>query len=146
MNKVLVIGAARSGIEVSKLLNLKGYEVYLTDMKKIENKDELNKLGIKVYDEGHPEELKNIDYELIVKNPGIPYRAPFVKYFVDKGKEIVNEIEVANMFCSFSYGAITGTNGKTTTTTLLGAVKTQVWTKSPYSRQHRYTACRHCSS
>lgn len=120
MNKVLVIGAARSGIEVSKLLNLKGYEVYLTDMKKIENKDELNKLGIKVYDEGHPEELKNIDYELIVKNPGIPYRAPFVKYFVDKGKEIVNEIEVANMFCSFSYGAITGTNGKTTTTTLLG--------------------------
>ena len=47
MNKVLVIGAARSGIEVSKLLNLKGYEVYLTDMKKIENKDELNKLGIK---------------------------------------------------------------------------------------------------
>ena len=98
MNKVLVIGAARSGIEVSKLLNLKGYEVYLTDMKKIENKDELNKLGIKVYDEGHPEELKNIDYELIVKNPGIPYRAPFVKYFVDKGEEIVNEIEVANMF------------------------------------------------
>ena len=82
MNKVLVIGAARSGIEVSKLLNKHCYEVYLTDMKNIEVKEELQTLGIKVYDNGHPDLLKEINYDFIVKNPGIPYKAPFVKYFV----------------------------------------------------------------
>ena len=119
MNKVLVIGAARSGIEVSKLLNKHGYEVYLSDMKAISVKDDLTSQGIKVYDNGHPECLKEIDYDFIVKNPGIPYNVPFVKYFVEKGKEILNEIEVANRYVNYHYGAITGTNGKTTTTTLL---------------------------
>lgn len=119
MNKVLVIGAARSGIEVSKLLNKHGYEVYLTDMKNIEVKEELQTLGIKVYDNGHPDLLKEINYDFIVKNPGIPYKAPFVKYFVEQNKEILNEIEVANRYVNYHYGAITGTNGKTTTTTLL---------------------------
>lgn len=119
MEKVLVIGAARSGIEVSKLLNKKGYDVYLTDAKTIDKKTELEKIGIKVFDGGHPDSLKENDYAFIVKNPGIPYKASFVKYFTDNGKEMLNEIEVANSYVNYHYGAITGTNGKTTTTTLL---------------------------
>ena len=108
--KALVIGAARSGIAVSKLLITKGYEVYLTDSKTIDEKEELIALGIKVYDNGHPDLLKEIDYDFIVKNPGIPYHVPFVKYFKDAGYEILNEIEVASRYVNYEYGAITGTN------------------------------------
>lgn len=120
--KVLIIGAALSGSEVSKLLIKKGYEVILTDAKEIANKKELENLGIKVYDGGHPDFLKEENYDFIVKNPGIKYNTPFVKYFVDKGIKILNEIEVADSFVNYNYGAITGTNGKTTTTTLLSEI------------------------
>jgi len=100
MKKVLVIGAALSGIAVSRLLNKKGYDVVLTDMKKVNEQYELEQLGIQVYDEGHPDFLKYFDYEFIVKNPGIPYHVPFVKYFVDQNVPIYNEIEVALWFAT----------------------------------------------
>lgn len=118
--KALVIGAARSGISVSKLLVKNGYEVYLTDAAIIEDKNDLRNLGIYIYDEGHPEFLKEIVYDLVVKNPGIPYRAPFVKCFIDQGYFIYTEIEIASKFApNYQYASITGTNGKTTTTALL---------------------------
>ena len=120
MKKVLVIGAAKSGIAVSKLLALHNYEVILTDAKEVKD-EKLKSLGIRVYDGGHPDFLKDEDYDFIVKNPGIPYTVDFVDYFVKKGMKIYNEIEVACHFAHYRYGAITGTNGKTTTTTLLGA-------------------------
>lgn len=120
MKKALVIGAALSGSAVSKLLNKKGYEVYLTDVKEIKEKEDLIKLGIKVFDNGHPDLLKELKYDLIVKNPGIKYDNPFIKYFSDMGYILLNEIEVASKFVNYKYGAITGTNGKTTTVTLLG--------------------------
>ena len=120
--KVLVIGAALSGSEVSKLLIKHGYEVILTDAKNIENKKELEDLGVKVFDGGHPESLKEDKYDFIVMNPGIKYDTPFVDYFVKRGDKILNEIEVASKFVNYKYGAITGTNGKTTTTTLLGEI------------------------
>ncbi len=119
--KALLIGAALSGIAAAKLLNEKGYEVYLTDLKEVKEKAELEALGIHVYDNGHPDFLKDIGYDLIVKNPGIPDAAPFVKAMKDQGYFIYNEIEVAASFAPhYRFGAITGTNGKTTTTTLLG--------------------------
>ena len=58
METVLVIGAARSGIAVSKLLLKNGYHVILTDSNKVNEKSELESLGIEVYDEGHPDCLK----------------------------------------------------------------------------------------
>ena len=120
MENVLVIGAARSGVAVSKLLVKHNYHVVLTDMKVIENKQELIDLGIEVFDEGHPESLKEKEYAFIVKNPGIPYRAPLVKYYKDLGASIYTEIEIGYRFApKFHYGAITGTDGKTTITTLL---------------------------
>ncbi|MEJ8738361.1 UDP-N-acetylmuramoyl-L-alanine--D-glutamate ligase [Erysipelotrichaceae bacterium HCN-30851] len=119
-DKVLVIGAARSGIAASKLLVRHGYEVILTDMNEIENKEELLSLGITIYDKGHPEALKNEEYTFVVKNPGIKYTVPFVKYFVDHKVPIFTEVEIGYRFAKkFHYGAVTGTNGKTTITTML---------------------------
>lgn len=120
MPTVLVIGAARSGVAAAKLLNQNGCSVILTDQKDIPQKEELEALGIEVYGGGHPDFLKEKDYDYIVKNPGIPYHAPFVKYFKDKGVPIYTEIETAFQAApNFEYAAVTGTDGKTTITTLL---------------------------
>ena len=117
---VLVIGAARSGIAAAKLLAKQGYSVILTDQKDVADKEELEALGIAVYDNGHPNFLKEQDYNFIVKNPGIPYHAPFVAFFKEKGVPIYTEIETAYRLApNFTYGAVTGTDGKTTITTLL---------------------------
>ena len=119
--KALVIGAARSGLAISRYLNKRGYEVYLTDAKRIAEKRQLVSDGIKVFDEGHPDCLRDIEYDLIIKNPGIKYTVPFVSYFVDKGYTIYNEMDIClHDQPQHRYAAITGTNGKTTTTTLLG--------------------------
>lgn len=118
--KVLIIGAARSGTQAALLLAAHHHAVTLTDMKQIDAKRELEEAGVQVLDHGHPEFLKMENWDLIVKNPGIPYQAPFVQYFVEKQVRIVNEIEVASWFTDqFAYAAVTGTNGKTTTATLL---------------------------
>ncbi|MBQ1506215.1 MAG: UDP-N-acetylmuramoyl-L-alanine--D-glutamate ligase [Erysipelotrichales bacterium] len=130
MKNALVIGAAISGIGAARLLNKYGYTVYLTDSKSIAGKEELEKEGILCFENGHPDHLKEHTYDLIVKNPGIPYRVPFVKHFTDLGYKMYNEMEIA---CRFSKGmriaAVTGTNGKTTTATLLGAI---LEANSPY--------------
>lgn len=119
--KALVIGAARSGIAIAKYLNRRNYQVYLTDAKQIPVREQLVREGILVFDGGHPDCLKEIDYDLIVKNPGIKYSVPFVKYFIDKGYEMFNEMDVClHDQPQHRYRAITGTNGKTTTTTMLG--------------------------
>ncbi len=123
MQKALIIGGAISGCGAARLLNSQGYEVYLTDKGKIEQQEELEKLGVKVYPNGHPDELKELKYDLIVKNPGIKYDTPFVKYFCDAGYKMYNEIEIATRYgTALKIGAVTGTNGKTTTTTILGEI------------------------
>lgn len=117
---VLVIGAAKSGVAVAKLLHRHGYDVIITDMKEISEKEELISCGIEVYENGHPDSLKRDDYSFVVKNPGIKYTVPFVKYFVDHNVQILTEIEIGYRYAKkFHYGAVTGTNGKTTITTML---------------------------
>lgn len=122
MNKVLVFGAARSGLAVTKLLIQKGFEVVITDQGIIDNKHELENQGVVVYDQGHPELLKNEKWHFIVKNPGISYRQPMIAYFASQKIDIFNETEIALKYSKFKVAAITGTNGKTTTTTLLHAM------------------------
>lgn len=117
---VLLIGAARSGLAAARLLNREGWHVVLTDMQEIPEKEELEACGIEVFDKGHPESLKEREYAFVVKNPGIPYRAPLVKYYQELGVPIYTEIETAFRAApQFSYAAVTGTDGKTTTVTLL---------------------------
>lgn len=118
--QVLVIGAAKSGVAAARLLHRHGYDVILTDMHEIKEKDELNAIGIQVYENGHPSALQREDYAFVVKNPGIKYTVPFVKYFVDHKVKILTEVEIGYRYAKhFHYGAITGTNGKTTITTML---------------------------
>jgi UDP-N-acetylmuramoylalanine--D-glutamate ligase len=117
--KVLVFGGARSGISVAKLLRQHGYRVTITDKEPIIEKDKLLSLGIDVYDGGHPDWLIDEEWDFVVKNPGIPYSNIYISRLVARQVAIINEIEVADWFGKFQYGAITGTNGKTTTTTLL---------------------------
>lgn len=124
--RALIIGAAVSGSAVAKMLSKKGYEVIVTDSKTIQNKAELESQGIIVEENGHPEYLKDLSYDLIVKNPGIPNDAPFVSYFLEKGYFLYNETEIASSFVNYRYASITGTNGKTTTTSILAEMlKTQ---------------------
>lgn len=120
MSKVLVIGAARSGIAVSELLLKYGYEVVLTDANEINEKSQLKDKGIVVVDGGHPDWLQSTDYEFVVKNPGIPYRVEIVRYFVEHSIPVYTEIEIAyRLTPEFRYAAVTGTDGKTTVIALL---------------------------
>lgn len=117
---VLVIGAAKSGVAVAKLLQRHGYDVTITDMNAIRELEELQTLGIHVFEKGHPEELKRENYAFVVKNPGIKYTVPFVRYFVEHKVKILTEVEIGYRYATkFKYGAVTGTNGKTTITTML---------------------------
>ena len=117
---VLVIGAAKSGVAVAKLLQRHGFDVTITDMNAIHELDELQTLGIHVFEKGHLEELKREDYAFVVKNPGIKYTVPFVRYFVEHKVKILTEVEIGYRYATkFKYGAVTGTNGKTTITTML---------------------------
>ncbi len=120
--KVCVIGAARSGCAVSKLALQQGYHVVLTDERELENKEELVQQGIIVYDGGFAKDLLNIDFDWVVKNPGVPEHHPFVMEMA-KNHFIANELEFAQRFIpNWKLAAITGTNGKTTTTAMLGEI------------------------
>jgi UDP-N-acetylmuramoylalanine--D-glutamate ligase len=124
MRKVLIIGAARSGLAIARLLNKEGFDVILTDINPLKNdvKEDLLALGIKVFDGGHPEALIHDDYHWVIKNPGISHKSPFIEK-LSRRYFIYNEIEIALRFApSYQIGAITGTNGKTTVTTLLGQI------------------------
>jgi UDP-N-acetylmuramoylalanine--D-glutamate ligase len=124
MSKVLIIGAARSGLAIARLCSKMGYEVLLTDLKPMEStlKSSLLDIGIEVIDGGHPDYLVDIDVQWVIKNPGISHKSPFIEK-LSKKHFIYNEIEIALRFApSYQVGAITGTNGKTTVTTLLGEI------------------------
>lgn len=120
MKKALIIGGARSGKYVALLLNDNKYNVTLTDSNPVEYKQELEAKGIKVVDDGHPASLLETKYDLVVKNPGIKYTVKFIKDLLDLGYRIYSEVEIALSYAKdYQVCAITGTNGKTTTTTLL---------------------------
>lgn len=123
---VLVMGLARSGEAVSRLLHERGYQVVANDMKPRSSDDEVHKnlesLGIELVTGGHPLELLDRPVQFIVKNPGIPYHVPFVARAIEKGIPVYTEIEVASWYAKGPMFAITGSNGKTTTTTLVGRI------------------------
>jgi len=121
--RVVVLGLARSGVSVAKVFHELGAETIASDMKPPEQcpeAEELAALGISVLCGGHPEGLVTPDTALVVKNPGIPYSSPPVREASALGIEIVTEVEVAWWLTDAPIIGITGSNGKTTTTTLIG--------------------------
>lgn len=123
--KVLVLGLAKSGFSAAKLLHDLGALVTVNDGKPFEENPEaqdLLALGIKVVTGSHPIELLDEDFALMVKNPGIPYSQPLVKKAIEKGLSIITEVELAYQIAECPLIGITGTNGKTTTTTMIGEI------------------------
>ncbi len=120
--RVLVLGLAKSGEAAAKLLYRHGAEVTVNDLLPYEeNKQaqELEKLGINVICGEHPLNLLERSFSFIVKNPGIPYSNPLVKAAVERGIPVITEIELCQFITEADIVAVTGSNGKTTTTTLI---------------------------
>ena len=124
--KALIIGAARSGIAITKLLVKQGYDCVLLDQKSVDQSQFENLESIQIIEGEHPHSLWDESFDLIIKNPGIPHTNEFVQGFVKLGYFIYNEIEIALRYAPhYQIGAITGTNGKTTTTSMLEALLKQ---------------------
>ena len=118
--KVLVIGLARSGMAAIKVLDLFGARIFLSEMKEPGQKDReyLESIGVTIMDQDMSVFEK--DYDLVIKNPGVPPVSPIVKRLNERNIPIISEIELAYLVSKPQhYIAITGSNGKTTTTSIV---------------------------
>ena len=123
--KVLVLGLAKSGEAAARLLAKLGAIVTVNDGKPFEENPSAQALleeGIKVVCGGHPLELLDENFELMVKNPGIRYDNPMVARALEKGIPVWTEVELAYLVSEAPIIGITGSNGKTTTTTMIADV------------------------
>lgn len=123
--KILILGMARSGVAAAKILIQRKNEVIINDMKdeSFHNKDdikELKKLGVKLILGSHPDDLLDKSFSYLIKNPGIRDDHKYVALARKLGIEVINEVELAYELLpkDVTLIGITGTNGKTTTTTL----------------------------
>ena len=121
--KILILGAAKSGIAVAKLLAGKNNDITLSDIKELADQDKktLEDLGIKIIITSNQVDLIDTSYDLVIKNPAIMSTSDIVKKLDNLGIRTENEIEVAYHFLpnDVTIIGVTGSNGKTTTTTLI---------------------------
>ena len=120
MKKIVVLGAAESGAGAAVLAKKEGFRVFVSDMGSI--KDKYKKLlddhQIE-WEEGHHTEEKILDADEVIKSPGIPDEAPMIQKIIANGIHIISEIEFAGRYTDAKMICITGSNGKTTTTSLI---------------------------
>ncbi|RIV28212.1 UDP-N-acetylmuramoyl-L-alanine--D-glutamate ligase [Alicyclobacillaceae bacterium I2511] len=121
---VLVVGMAKSGVGVAKLLLSRGYQVVVNDRRSRSEMEasvaRLEALGATVVCGNHDLSLLKPNLDFIVKNPGIPYNIPLIQAALERQLPVYSEVEVAAWFITTPIVAVTGSNGKTTTTTLIG--------------------------
>ncbi len=119
MARAVILGGGESGFGSAVLAKSKGFDTFLSDSGKIAEKyvTKLEEYGICYEQGGHTEELI-LNADVVIKSPGIPDKAPMVKALREKGVEIISEIEFAGRYTKGKTVCITGSNGKTTTTTL----------------------------
>lgn len=124
-NKIFILGLARSGYQAAKYLIARGNEVILNDGKEESKLDqeqiaELRGLGVKLVFGSHPDDLLDESFDYLIKNPGVPIDHKYVLKARELGIEVINEVEMAYRLLpeGVKLIGITGTNGKTTTTTL----------------------------
>ena len=124
--KVLLVGLAKTGISTIKCLAKYGADITVNDIK---TEDQLEEIiaeikdidGIKYILGHHPENISDID--MVVVSPGVPLDLPFIKKVIEENKELIGEVELAYQLAKKPYFVgITGTNGKTTTTSLTGEI------------------------
>lgn len=118
--RVTVVGAARSGVAAAELLARRGATVTLSDMRShLEDEDRLRQAGVELELGGHLSATL-LGADLIVTSPGVPYRHPLVQAARNAGVPVIGELELASRWLRGRVVAITGTKGKSTTTTLTG--------------------------
>ncbi len=120
MKRIVILGAGESGAGAAVLAKKEGFDVFVSDMSKINDKYKkmLDEHNIE-WEEGHHTEEKILNASEIVKSPGIPKEAPMIKKVMEKGIHIISEIEFASRYTNSKMVCITGSNGKTTTTSLI---------------------------
>lgn len=120
MNRIVVLGAAESGVGAAALAKVKGYDVFVSDMGsiKLHYKELLDSYEIQ-WEEGQHTEAMILNATEVVKSPGIPDNAPMVQKVREAGIPIISEIEFAGRYTTAKMICITGSNGKTTTTSLI---------------------------
>ena len=120
MKRIVILGAAESGVGAAALAKKEGFDVFVTDMGKIKPhyKEMLDERGIR-WEEGHHTEELVLNADEIIKSPGIPDSAPMVQKVKAAGIPIISEIEFAGRYTHSKMICITGSNGKTTTTSLI---------------------------
>ena len=123
-NNIVILGMARSGYEVAKYLAKRHNKITINDLNTNQNEEhikELEKLGVKIVLGSHPDDLINKDVNYLIKNPGVPIDHKYVLKAKELGIEVLNEVEVSArlMRKDIHLIGITGTNGKTTTTTII---------------------------
>jgi len=119
--RIVILGGGESGVGAALLAKQQGYDVFLSDESSLknENRNELELAGI-AYEEGKHTESMVLEADEIIKSPGIPEKASIVKKIRQKGIPVTGEIELGYRFKGKSkIIAITGSNGKTTTTVLM---------------------------
>ena len=119
-NRIVILGAGESGAGAAVLAKKEGFDVFVSDMSKIADKYKqlMDDHGIE-WEEGQHTEEKILSADEIVKSPGIPDKAPMVAKAIAKGIHIISEIEFAGRYTNSKMICITGSNGKTTTTSLI---------------------------
>lgn len=120
MARMVILGGGESGVGSAVLAKVKGFDVFLSDSGKIkpEYAETLKKWDIPYEEGGHTRELV-LNADEVVKSPGIPSTAPMIQELVSQGTHIISEIEFAGRYDSAKKICITGSNGKTTTTSLI---------------------------
>lgn len=122
--KVTILGMARSGQAAALLLRRHGAKVFVSDSGSKNNLHEgikqLQSVGIDYETENHSH--RALDADLIVVSPGVPSDAPIISKAGDRNITVISELELASLYCRAPIVAVTGTNGKTTTTTLIGKI------------------------
>ena len=120
MKRIVVLGAGESGAGAAVLAKKEGFDVFVSDMSKINDKYKkvLDDHGIQ-WEEGHHTEEPILNADEIIKSPGIPEKAPMIQKLMAQGTHIISEIEFAGRYTHSKMICITGSNGKTTTTSLI---------------------------
>ncbi len=120
MKRIVVLGAAESGAGAAVLAKVKGFDVFVSDMSAIKDKykKQLDEHGI-VWEEGHHTEELILNADEVIKSPGIPDSAPMIVKIKEKQIPIISEIEFAGRYTNAKMICITGSNDKTTTTSLI---------------------------
>lgn len=118
--RIVILGAGESGAGAAVLAGKEGFDVFVSDMSSIKEKYKkmLDEHGL-AWEEGHHTEAKILNADEVIKSPGIPDTAPIVKKIIEKGINIISEIEFAGRYTTSKMVCITGSNGKTTTTSLI---------------------------